>query len=273
MKAENRLESALAEGRRRSAKGLAPYVTAGDGGLETTLAVLRALAEVRGVACVELGLPFSDPIADGPVLQAARARARGADDIRRRARVPREVSRGERAAGRRDDVREPARAPRMEGSLPRSRGGGRRRAARRRSAGRGGLGDGRGGGGDGTVPDLLRRADDGRGADAQRDQREPRVRLRDRQVRRHGRRGRARRRRRGLPPPRARGRRGSPRRRRFSMRPGRTSPPRRRGGRRGRRQRARAARAQKRSSARDAGPRPPRRRPNVRDGLCRGLER
>jgi tryptophan synthase alpha chain len=71
----NRLERGLAEIRRRSAKGLAPYVTAGDGGLETTLAVLRALAEVRGVACVELGLPFSDPIADGPVLQRAHERA------------------------------------------------------------------------------------------------------------------------------------------------------------------------------------------------------
>lgn len=75
MKRANRLERTLEEGRRRSAKGLAPYVTAGDGGLETTLAVLRALAEVKGVACAELGLPFSDPMADGPVLQAAHERA------------------------------------------------------------------------------------------------------------------------------------------------------------------------------------------------------
>lgn len=59
----------------RGVRGLAPYVTAGDGGLAATLAVLRALATVRGVACVELGLPFSDPIADGPVLQAAHERA------------------------------------------------------------------------------------------------------------------------------------------------------------------------------------------------------
>jgi len=55
-------------------RGLAPYVTAGDGGLETTLAVLHAL-DRAGAACVELGLPFSDPIADGPVLQAAADRA------------------------------------------------------------------------------------------------------------------------------------------------------------------------------------------------------
>ena len=55
-------------------RGLAPYVTAGDGGLETTLAVLRAL-DRAGASCAELGLPFSDPIADGPVLQAAADRA------------------------------------------------------------------------------------------------------------------------------------------------------------------------------------------------------
>ena len=75
MKPENRLERTLAEGRRRGSKGLAPYLTAGDGGLGTTLAVLHALAEVPGVACAELGLPFSDPIADGPVLQVAHERA------------------------------------------------------------------------------------------------------------------------------------------------------------------------------------------------------
>jgi len=70
----NRLESKLASLRSRGARGLAPYVTAGDGGLETTLAVLRAIDEA-GAACVELGFPFSDPIADGPVLQAAADRA------------------------------------------------------------------------------------------------------------------------------------------------------------------------------------------------------
>jgi len=54
--------------------GIAPYVTAGDGGLDRTLAVLHAL-EDAGSACVELGVPFSDPIADGPILQAAAQRA------------------------------------------------------------------------------------------------------------------------------------------------------------------------------------------------------
>ncbi len=67
---EDRLQAMRAEGRR----GLAPYLTAGDGGLETTLAALRAL-EAAGCACVELGVPFSDPVADGPVLQEAAGRA------------------------------------------------------------------------------------------------------------------------------------------------------------------------------------------------------
>jgi tryptophan synthase alpha chain len=53
---------------------LAPFVTAGDGGFETTLAVLAEL-DRRDVACVEIGFPFSDPIADGPALQAASRRA------------------------------------------------------------------------------------------------------------------------------------------------------------------------------------------------------
>jgi len=69
-KLELRLRALRATGR----KGIAPYLTAGDGGSDVTLAILRELAE-RDVPCVELGLPFSDPIADGPLLQAANDRA------------------------------------------------------------------------------------------------------------------------------------------------------------------------------------------------------
>jgi tryptophan synthase alpha chain len=70
----NRLETRTLALKRAGRRALAPFVMAGDGGFETTLAVLRAL-ERPEVACVELGLPFSDPIADGPVLQAAADRA------------------------------------------------------------------------------------------------------------------------------------------------------------------------------------------------------
>jgi tryptophan synthase alpha chain len=68
------LETRLRDLRARRTSGLAPYVTAGDGGLDSTLAILHAL-ERAGAACVELGFPFSDPIADGPTLQAASQRA------------------------------------------------------------------------------------------------------------------------------------------------------------------------------------------------------
>jgi len=70
----NRLVERTQALRHESRRGLAPFLTAGDGGLERTLTILRALDD-EGVACVELGLPFSDPIADGPVLQAAADRA------------------------------------------------------------------------------------------------------------------------------------------------------------------------------------------------------
>lgn len=53
-----------------------PFLTAGDGprGLETTAACIRVLCE-RGADVIELGVPYADPLADGPVIQAASARA------------------------------------------------------------------------------------------------------------------------------------------------------------------------------------------------------
>jgi tryptophan synthase alpha chain len=51
-----------------------PFITAGDPDLETTLALIRELAH-RGVDLIEVGFPYSDPIADGPVIQASYTRA------------------------------------------------------------------------------------------------------------------------------------------------------------------------------------------------------
>jgi len=51
-----------------------PFITAGDPDLETTGQVLRALADTD-VDLIELGFPYSDPIADGPVIQASYTRA------------------------------------------------------------------------------------------------------------------------------------------------------------------------------------------------------
>ncbi|HKR61733.1 MAG TPA: tryptophan synthase subunit alpha [Pyrinomonadaceae bacterium] len=56
-------------------KGLIPFITAGHPDLETTEELLRALAR-GGADLIELGVPFSDPIADGPVIQRASEHAR-----------------------------------------------------------------------------------------------------------------------------------------------------------------------------------------------------
>jgi len=55
-------------------KALMPFVTAGDPDLDFTAEVLRRLAGL-GCQLIELGIPYSDPIADGPVIQASYTRA------------------------------------------------------------------------------------------------------------------------------------------------------------------------------------------------------
>ena len=55
-------------------KAFIPFVTCGDPDLETTAALARAMAEA-GADLIELGIPFSDPTAEGPVIQAANVRA------------------------------------------------------------------------------------------------------------------------------------------------------------------------------------------------------
>jgi tryptophan synthase alpha chain len=57
-----------------SGKAFVPYLTAGDPDIETTRALARML-ERRGADVLELGVPFTDPIADGPVNQRAAQRA------------------------------------------------------------------------------------------------------------------------------------------------------------------------------------------------------
>jgi len=64
----SRLSSAFAA--RPGATGLIPYLTAGYPSLETSLELLRAL-ERAGALAIEVGVPFSDPIADGPDIQRA----------------------------------------------------------------------------------------------------------------------------------------------------------------------------------------------------------
>ncbi|MFB2919638.1 MULTISPECIES: tryptophan synthase subunit alpha [Aerosakkonema] len=60
--------------RSRSQCALIPFITAGDPDLETTAEALRIL-DRTGADIIELGVPYSDPLADGPVIQAAATRA------------------------------------------------------------------------------------------------------------------------------------------------------------------------------------------------------
>ena len=55
-------------------KAFIPFITCGDPDLETTAAAVRACAE-NGASLIELGIPFSDPTAEGPVIQGANLRA------------------------------------------------------------------------------------------------------------------------------------------------------------------------------------------------------
>lgn len=70
----SRLKQVLNQARQSGRKALIPYLTAGDPAPDQTVPLMHAL--VRGGADVlELGVPFSDPMADGPVIQAACERA------------------------------------------------------------------------------------------------------------------------------------------------------------------------------------------------------
>ena len=55
-------------------KAFVAFITCGDPDLETTAACVRAMAEA-GADLIELGIPFSDPTAEGPVIQSANVRA------------------------------------------------------------------------------------------------------------------------------------------------------------------------------------------------------
>jgi len=68
------LEAMFAANRAAGRKAVAPFVTAGDPDLATSLAVLEAVGRTGASLC-ELGVPYSDPIADGPVIQASYTRA------------------------------------------------------------------------------------------------------------------------------------------------------------------------------------------------------
>lgn len=70
----SRLDDTFGRLRAEGRTGLVAYVTAGDPDLERSAAVIRAV-DRGGADVIELGVPFSDPLADGPVIQRATERA------------------------------------------------------------------------------------------------------------------------------------------------------------------------------------------------------
>jgi tryptophan synthase alpha chain len=94
----SRISDRFADLKRSNRKGFVAFLTAGDPDMDATRRLVLEL-ERRGVDILELGVPFSDPLADGPVIQEAsqRALARGASmggilnlvaDLRRETELP-----------------------------------------------------------------------------------------------------------------------------------------------------------------------------------------
>ncbi|MEQ1556424.1 MAG: tryptophan synthase subunit alpha, partial [Gallionella sp.] len=70
----NRIDRCFAALKNNNRKALIPFITAGDPSREMTVPLLHALV-AAGADVLELGVPFSDPMADGPTIQRASERA------------------------------------------------------------------------------------------------------------------------------------------------------------------------------------------------------
>lgn len=93
-----RIEAKFRELQAHRAKAFIPFIVAGDPDIETTVRLVQEL-ERAGSHIIELGIPFSDPVADGPTIQRAGARAlkhhyrlsdylQAVESIRRKSDVP-----------------------------------------------------------------------------------------------------------------------------------------------------------------------------------------
>ena len=72
----SRLQTRFAQLKEQNRAALVTFVTAGDPGYDTSLAILKGLP-AAGADVIELGMPFTDPMADGPAIQLANIRALG----------------------------------------------------------------------------------------------------------------------------------------------------------------------------------------------------
>ena len=70
----SRIDETFSRLRKEGKKGFIPFITAGDPDLETTRELIVEFARA-GATVIELGVPFTDPMADGPVIQRASERA------------------------------------------------------------------------------------------------------------------------------------------------------------------------------------------------------
>lgn len=70
----SRIKACFEQLQSQGRKALVPFITAGDPSLDATVPLLHTLAE-NGADLIEIGIPFSDPMADGPVIQLADERA------------------------------------------------------------------------------------------------------------------------------------------------------------------------------------------------------
>jgi len=74
LKGKEKIKQAILSQKAKGEVPLIPYITAFDPDVDTTKRILLEMAEVEP-SCVELGFPFSDPVADGPTIQKAMVRA------------------------------------------------------------------------------------------------------------------------------------------------------------------------------------------------------
>lgn len=93
----SRLQSRFAELQQQNRAALVTFVTAGDPNYDASLAILKGLP-AAGADVIELGMPFTDPMADGPAIQLANIRAlEGGQDLAMTLQMVREFREGEQA--------------------------------------------------------------------------------------------------------------------------------------------------------------------------------